>query len=74
MTDAPTLFVSYRHKDEDWKEPIEGQLRVAERQRALAIALELQESGRLAPVDAWMVDDLQSRIDALTAPAADSGG
>ncbi|MEZ5930458.1 MAG: tetratricopeptide repeat protein [Alphaproteobacteria bacterium] len=41
---------------------------------ALAIALELQESGRLAPRDAHFVETIQERIDALIAPAAGSGG
>jgi hypothetical protein len=41
---------------------------------ALAIALELQQSGRLAPIDAYFVDEIQRRIDALTAPAAGTDG
>ncbi len=32
---------------------------------ALAIATGLHESGRLAPRDAWMVEDLESRLAAL---------
>ena len=32
---------------------------------ALAIATRLQAQGRLVPADDWMVDDLQSRLDAL---------
>ena len=40
---------------------------------ALTIASELKQSGRLAPDDAWMVDDLQGRIDALTTPAGSVG-
>ncbi len=33
--------------------------------RALAIARTLQSQGRLAPVDAWMIDDLTERLAAL---------
>ncbi|MGI9417153.1 MAG: toll/interleukin-1 receptor domain-containing protein [Geminicoccaceae bacterium] len=41
---------------------------------ALVIAAELEQSGRLAPDDAWMVDDLRGRIDALGAPPAPANG
>lgn len=34
---------------------------------ALAIAEQLAGSGRLAPVDAWMVDELKSRLAAVQA-------
>ncbi len=32
MSDAPTIFISYSHQDEDWKDLVVGHLRVAERQ------------------------------------------
>ena len=41
---------------------------------ALVIAAELEQSGRLAPDDAWMVDDLRGRIDALGAPPSPANG
>jgi hypothetical protein len=41
--------------------------------RALAIARSLHEQGRLAPVDAWMVDDFARRLSALTAAKEPAG-
>ena len=37
---------------------------------ALAVAKELQASGRLAPVDAWMVEELEARLERVSAQAA----
>jgi hypothetical protein len=37
---------------------------------ALAIALSLESTGRLAPVDAWMPEDLRRRLAALDASSA----
>ena len=39
---------------------------------ALAVAKALQESGRLAPVDAWMIGDLEARLAALAEGSATS--
>jgi tetratricopeptide (TPR) repeat protein len=41
--------------------------------RALDIARTLREQGRLAPVDAWMVDDLARRLDGITATKNSAG-
>jgi hypothetical protein len=41
--------------------------------RALAIARSLYDQGRLAPVDAWMVDELARRLSELSA-AKDGAG
>lgn len=50
MTDQPTIFISYSHKDEKpWKELIEGHLRVAERQGAF----DIWSDRRMAGGDAW---------------------
>ena len=50
MTDTPTIFISYSHKDEKpWKELIEGHLRVAERQGAF----DVWSDRRMAGGDAW---------------------
>lgn len=38
---------------------------------ALMIARQLADTGRLAPVDAWMVDDLTRRLAAAASPEAD---
>lgn len=37
MTDAPTIFVSYSHEDEDWKDLVVSHLKVAERQGVFAV-------------------------------------
>jgi hypothetical protein len=37
---------------------------------ALDIALTLRDAGRLAAVDAWMVQDLEARLERVRAPAA----
>jgi hypothetical protein len=41
--------------------------------RALDIARRLHDEGRLAPADAWMVDDLARRLDGLTGTKDSSG-
>jgi hypothetical protein len=42
--------------------------------RAGAIATRLRDEGRLAPADAWMVDELQRRLSALDAAPTGGGG
>lgn len=37
MTDQPTIFISYSHKDEDWKDLVVGHLQVAERQGVFSV-------------------------------------
>ena len=50
MTDKPTIFISYSHKDErPWKELVEGHLRVAERQSEFLV----WSDRRMAGGDAW---------------------
>ena len=37
---------------------------------ALRITVALREAGRLAPVDAWMVEDLEARLERVSQEAA----
>jgi hypothetical protein len=37
MSDRPTIFVSYSHEDEDWKDLVVGHLQVAERQGVFSV-------------------------------------
>ena len=54
-------------------EVVQHQARAADTMRhygaALAVARELQARGRLAPVDGWMVKDLEARIERVSAQA-----
>jgi hypothetical protein len=36
----------------------------------LGVALVLRDGGRLAPVDGWMIDELQTRLERVSAHAA----
>ena len=42
--------------------------------RALAVARALSEAGRLAPRDAWMLEELERRLRALDDEAPPAGG